>query len=581
MTTTIRNGRGDLITAIGGPCDVQALPESQLPELAVQMRRRLIETVTATGGHLGAGLGMVELTIALHRVFTSPHDIVVFDTGHQTYPHKLLTGRGKDFATLRQADGLSGYPNRHESPHDWVENSHASVSLAWVDGIAKALALQGQCDRRVIAVIGDGALTGGVAWEGLNNLGAATRPVIVVLNDNGRSYDPTAGDATVGFELIAPTLMAEAARLGLAICHEESILGELVGVREQKLRKLGGSKINKHITAAFSVELAGQDGVGMLDVDNLQETNGSVKYSPSASAYFALHVKPGDKRALAYISSIIQAGDGGAPAFYQAEIFEIVWSLWNLSRTDIDLSDPEIVRTYLPYLDHVEQHWVRGRGVGWTGNSTLEDCDTTSVAYDVLSKFGRSPDIGAVLQFEDADWFRTYFHEVGPSISTNVHVLGALKQAGYDKCHPRVRKVLEFIRSSKEPGRFCWRDKWHRSAYYTTAHLICAASNYDDALCSDAIGWILNTQRPDGSWGFFDGQATAEETAYCIQALAHWQRHSGTSLSAQISRAGGWLSQHCEPPYAPLWIAKTLYCSATVVKAAILSALRLVDESNQ
>lgn len=171
-------------------------------------------------------------------------------------------------------------------------------------------------------------------------------------------------DATVGFELIAPTLMAEAARLGLAICHEESILGELVGVREQKLRKLGGSKINKHITAAFSVELAGQDGVGMLDVDNLQETNGSVKYSPSASAYFALHVKPGDKRALAYISSIIQAGDGGAPAFYQAEIFEIVWSLWNLSRTDIDLSDPEIVRTYLPYLDHVEQHWVRGRGVG-------------------------------------------------------------------------------------------------------------------------------------------------------------------------------------------------------------------------
>lgn len=193
MTTTIRNGRGDLITAIGGPCDVQALPESQLPELAVQMRRRLIETVTATGGHLGAGLGMVELTIALHRVFTSPHDIVVFDTGHQTYPHKLLTGRGKDFATLRQADGLSGYPNRHESPHDWVENSHASVSLAWVDGIAKALALQGQCDRRVIAVIGDGALTGGVAWEGLNNLGAATRPVIVVLNDNGRSYDPTAG----------------------------------------------------------------------------------------------------------------------------------------------------------------------------------------------------------------------------------------------------------------------------------------------------------------------------------------------------------------------------------------------------
>ncbi|WP_372514510.1 1-deoxy-D-xylulose-5-phosphate synthase [Mycobacterium lacus] len=182
-----------MLTAISGPCDVHALPEGQLPVLAEQIRRQLIETVTATGGHLGAGLGVVELTIALHRVFTSPHDIVVFDTGHQSYPHKLLTGRVKDFATLRHADGLSGYPNRCESPHDWVENSHASVSLAWVDGIVKALALQGQHDRAVVAVIGDGALTGGVAWEGLNNLGAAARPVIVVVNDNGRSYDPTAG----------------------------------------------------------------------------------------------------------------------------------------------------------------------------------------------------------------------------------------------------------------------------------------------------------------------------------------------------------------------------------------------------
>lgn len=141
--------------------------------------------------------------------------------------------------------------------------------------------------------------------------------------------------------------MAEAARLGLAICHEESILGELVGVREQKLRKLGGSKINKHITAAFSVELAGQDGVGMLDVDNLQETNGSVKYSPSASAYFALHVKPGDKRALAYISSIIQAGDGGAPAFYQAEILKL-FGLYGISRVRILICPilRSFVRTY-------------------------------------------------------------------------------------------------------------------------------------------------------------------------------------------------------------------------------------------
>ncbi|OSC42086.1 prenyltransferase/squalene oxidase repeat-containing protein [Mycobacterium decipiens] len=388
-------------------------------------------------------------------------------------------------------------------------------------------------------------------------------------------------DATVGFELIAPTLMAEAQRLGLTVRRGESILGELASVREKKLGKLAGKKISRHLTAAFSVELAGQDKLQMLDVDNLQETDGSVKYSPSASAYFALYVKPRDERALAYISSIVQARRGGAPAMYRAEIFEILWCLWNLSITDIDLSDPEVGLACKPYLDYVEQRWIPGRGLGWTANSILVDCDSTSVAYEVLSKFGRSPDLETILQYEEADWFRTYSHEVGPSVSTNIHVLGALKRAGYDKCHPRVRKVLSFIRSSKDHGRWCWRDKWHRSAYYATAHLVIATSNYDDDLCSGAIGWILDTQRSDGSWGFFDGAATAEETAYCIQALVCWQRLSGTSFAAQINRAGAWLSQNREPPYPPLWTAKTLFCVETVVRAGILSALRLVEESNR
>lgn len=178
---------------IPGPAGIAAMPQDELPALAARLRARMIETVTATGGHLGAGLGTVELTIALHRVFRSPADVLVFDTGHQTYPHKLITGRDGTFGTLRQAGGLSGYPNRAESHHDWVENSHASVSLAWADGMAKAFQLRGEHDRAVVAVIGDGALTGGVAWEGLNNIGAARRPLVIVLNDNGRSYDPTAG----------------------------------------------------------------------------------------------------------------------------------------------------------------------------------------------------------------------------------------------------------------------------------------------------------------------------------------------------------------------------------------------------
>jgi 1-deoxy-D-xylulose-5-phosphate synthase len=163
-----------------------------LMKLAAELRAVLVDKVGRAGGHLGPNLGAVELTIALHRVFRSPADVLLFDTGHQTYVHKLLTGRGVD--DLRQAGGTSGYPSRTESPHDVIENSHASTALSYADGLAKSFAIKGTYDRRVVAVVGDGALTGGMAWEALNNLGAApARPVVVVLNDNGRSYAPTVG----------------------------------------------------------------------------------------------------------------------------------------------------------------------------------------------------------------------------------------------------------------------------------------------------------------------------------------------------------------------------------------------------
>ncbi len=178
---------------LAGPADLAGLSTSELTELADEIRTFLVDRVSATGGHLGPNLGMVELTIALHRVFDSPRDLLLFDTGHQAYVHKLLTGRQHDFDGLRQAGGVSGYPSRTESPHDVIENSHASTALSYADGLAKAFALRG-ADRRVVAVVGDGALTGGMCWEALNNLGAARdRPVVVVLNDNGRSYAPTVG----------------------------------------------------------------------------------------------------------------------------------------------------------------------------------------------------------------------------------------------------------------------------------------------------------------------------------------------------------------------------------------------------
>jgi 1-deoxy-D-xylulose-5-phosphate synthase len=183
-----------LLERIRSPRDVKDLSPEELPQLAAELRDYLIKVVTRNGGHLGPNLGVVELTIALHRVFDSPVDRILFDTGHQSYVHKLLTGRYPEFGTLRQRSGITGYPNRGESDHDLVENSHASTSLSYADGLAKAYQLRGESHRSVVAVIGDGALTGGMAWEALNNIaGAKDRRVVIVVNDNGRSYQPTIG----------------------------------------------------------------------------------------------------------------------------------------------------------------------------------------------------------------------------------------------------------------------------------------------------------------------------------------------------------------------------------------------------
>jgi 1-deoxy-D-xylulose-5-phosphate synthase len=183
-----------LMRSVRQPSDLRALAPEQLATLAQEIRTTLVEKVSRTGGHLGPNLGVVELTLALHRVFESPRDRIVWDTGHQSYVHKMLTGRADGFDQLRKGGGISGYPSRGESVHDLVENSHASTALSYADGLAKAAALTGATDRAVVAVVGDGALTGGMCWEAINNIAAAKdRPVIVVLNDNGRSYAPTVG----------------------------------------------------------------------------------------------------------------------------------------------------------------------------------------------------------------------------------------------------------------------------------------------------------------------------------------------------------------------------------------------------
>ena len=216
-----------LLDSITGPADLRTLSGAELEQLAEELRQLIVDSVERTGhGHLGSNLGAVELTLALHRVFDSPRDILLWDTGHQAYVHKMLTGRAGDFDTLRQAGGLSGYPCRAESEHDWIENSHASTIISYAHGLAVAQESELGEHRRVVAVIGDGSLTGGMAFEGLNNLGHSGKKAIIVLNDNGRSYAPTVsklGDSLARLRL-NPTYLRNRSRLD-RVLHEVPVVG--------------------------------------------------------------------------------------------------------------------------------------------------------------------------------------------------------------------------------------------------------------------------------------------------------------------------------------------------------------------
>ena len=182
------------MAGINKPADLADLNYSQLAELSAEIREFLVEKVSKSGGHLGPNLGVVELSIAVHRIFDSPKDVVLFDTGHQSYVHKILTGRSSGFDKLRQRGGIAGYPNREESEHDVIENSHASTALSWADGVARGFAIKGEKERSVVCVVGDGALTGGMSWEAINNIAANDDlRLVIVVNDNERSYSPTIG----------------------------------------------------------------------------------------------------------------------------------------------------------------------------------------------------------------------------------------------------------------------------------------------------------------------------------------------------------------------------------------------------
>ncbi|AZA13725.1 1-deoxy-D-xylulose-5-phosphate synthase [Corynebacterium choanae] len=288
-----------LIDSLHSPADLRSLSEEQLEALCAEIRGFLVEKVSATGGHLGPNLGVVELTVAIHRVFDSPQDPIVFDTSHQSYVHKIVTGRANQFDTLRQKDGLSGYTDRGESPHDWTESSHASAALSVADGLAKAFALQGENDRHVVAVVGDGALTGGMCWEALNNIAAdKTRNVVIVVNDNGRSYSPTIGGLAENLaQLRMQPFYDKVMESGKTTLNSMGWVGKRTF---EKLRTVKEGIRHTVIPEEMFPEL-GMKYIGPVDGHNLQDLTGALKYARSYRGPIIVH-------------AVTQKGRGYAPA---------------------------------------------------------------------------------------------------------------------------------------------------------------------------------------------------------------------------------------------------------------------------
>jgi halimadienyl-diphosphate synthase len=387
----------------------------------------------------------------------------------------------------------------------------------------------------------------------------------------GLASDPNG--ATIGFEMIAPTLVAEAEKLGIIKQQGDRILGRLSKLRAMKMEKLAGRKINYMFTPAFSSEMAGMDGQAILDIDNLQEENGSVANSPSATAYFAAYLKPGEDKAMAYLHKWMDA-DGGLPNASPFDVFEPAWTLWNLKLIP-DL-DAETIKLCQTHLDGLQNQWDPKAGIAHTSKYAPKDGDDSALTFETLSLFGRTVDIQGVLGYEEDEYFRCFALEANPSISANIHVLGALREGGFEQNHPSVQKVLKFLKANRNQNH-SWFDKWHASPFYATSHAIILGHGYDKEMCESAVAWITKSQNSSGSWGFY--KPTAEETAYSIQALCIWKR-AGYKVEEGVIELGlNWLLEHTQPPYTPLWIGKALYCPELVVQASILSAIQLARKT--
>lgn len=386
----------------------------------------------------------------------------------------------------------------------------------------------------------------------------------------GLMADPNG--ATIGFEMIVPTLVKEAEQLGIIKQQGDRILGRLQNLRKIKLDKMNGYKISRHVTMAFSAEMAGQDNQDLLDVEHLQECNGSVGNSPSATAYFATYIRLGEEKALNYLRDVITP-TGSAPTLYPFEVYEIAWVVWNLALTEACSSNSESY--FSRFLDYLQNTWHPEKGIALSSSFSVPDGDNTCVTFDLLSRFGRNVNINGLLSFEKKDHFRCYDLEADLSSSVNIHALGALHSAGYPSHHPSVQKIIKFLENCQTHEGY-WFDKWHISPYYTTAHALIIGSHYNTDSINSALQWILNSQENDGSWGFY--APTVEETAYCIQALCILRKR-GKAVSKHVIKKGvEWIKRNQNTPPELFWIGKGLYVGDVIVRSVILSALQLAEE---
>jgi len=383
----------------------------------------------------------------------------------------------------------------------------------------------------------------------------------------GLQSDPNG--ATVGFELIAPTLAAEAEKLGIIKNQGDRILGRLSKQRAKKLSYLQGNMISRHVTMAFSAELAGIDGQSMLDIEHLQEANGSAGLSPSATAYFATYVKKGDEASLNYLRQTAKP-DGGQPNVSPFDIFEVAWSLWNLSFIP-GMSANEKLK---PHLDFLSKAWEPKRGVAFSTAYSVKDSDDSVITYNALLRYGIEKDLGSIMAYEEKDHFRCFDLEVNPSISANIHILDALLQSGLTVKYSSVEKILLFLKKAKN-GQAFWVDKWHSSAYYPTAHAVIACAGHANNMVEESVQWLISSQNKNGSWGTYI--STAEETAYAMQALWVWNQRVARIPKAIFKNGARWLKENLDKPYPPLWIGKCLYSPQLVVRSAVISALSLTQ----